>query len=272
MPSQTRKSVSSGLSSVFGTGRELLPSELPTLRAVLRKALLLREEEANMSGKNISRIEMSKIMERVADEVSEFWRNSNSNFQPPVIIGKKAIWKRLMTAWDKGSEVSRNRVKKEVADAFYARLDKLLDITVCQCLISPCLDVGSCNKKCRGFHIACSCPQPVKLPVLELEWINDQRNKDSEKGGMQMTLVDQKEVARLNKALKRKSEEQLRIDKGRKQIAVECEDFDDSNSESSVDSLSVIDIDLNDNVCNDSDTANCEPHCQSIQTNLESQL
>ena len=40
---KTRNEVKSGLTDYLGTGKDMLVSELPTLRAALREAVLIRE-------------------------------------------------------------------------------------------------------------------------------------------------------------------------------------------------------------------------------------
>ena len=59
-----------------------------------------------------------------------------------------------------------------------------------------------CNDR---VHINCNCPREQKVPVEELEWLQNQRVKVGEKGGMQMAGVDSVATKKHDKYLKRKS-------------------------------------------------------------------
>ena len=64
------------------------------------------------------------------------WRKSNVKFAPPVVISREALSKRLQTAWTSISAIARGKAKKADKEQWEAKLDKLLDVTVCQCEIS----------------------------------------------------------------------------------------------------------------------------------------
>ena len=84
-------------------------------------------------------------------------------------------------------------------------LDKLYDITFCQCVIYLCNDNNSgCNGCHYGAHISCTCSQQRKLPKKDLQWLYYQRRKDGDKSIYQMSVNDTEETRRKYKSMKRK--------------------------------------------------------------------
>ena len=65
----------SKISEYLGVGKEFLPSDVPTLRAALRKALLIQEQ--NEEDKR--NIPIPLLMLQVENDVLNQWRKSNSN-------------------------------------------------------------------------------------------------------------------------------------------------------------------------------------------------
>ena len=76
----TRNEVKSSLTEYLGTGREMLESELPTLRAALREAVLIREQRLIQTGKDIRSITMTKVMDTVVTSVQRLWLKSHSYY------------------------------------------------------------------------------------------------------------------------------------------------------------------------------------------------
>ena len=146
-------------------------------------------------------------MDIVVTSVRRLWLKSNSQFMPPVTVEDKSVKKKLMDAWGKASDITMRRItKQKIISSFEEKLDKLLDLTVCQCVIELCVGVCS-STRCSGFHISCDCSREIKLPVLELKWILDQRSKKGEKMcKICMVNLDKVETERLRKAEKRKQE------------------------------------------------------------------
>ena len=86
------------------------------------------------------------------------------------------------------------KVKKITAkkkDFFIDSLAKLFDILVCRCPILDC-DPAECDPfPCDIPNISCDCERNLKIPVIELAFIKDQRNKQGLNGGkMKMKGVD----------------------------------------------------------------------------------
>ena len=107
---KTRNEVKSGLTDYLGTGRDMLASELPTLRAALREAVLIREQRSIQTGKDIRSIPMTEVMDTVVTRIRRLWLKSNSQFMPPVTVEDRAVKKKLMDAWRKASHITRRRI------------------------------------------------------------------------------------------------------------------------------------------------------------------
>ena len=214
---KTRNDSGSKLTDYLGPGKEFLPTEVPTLRGVLRKALLIQEEHIlDFCGDRRS-LSVADLMIKVADSVIEQWQISNNQLAPPVIVTKKALRLRLKTAWENIGLIARGRANNSVKMKWEAKLDKLLDLTVCQCRIvlcsspdSPCQGGKNCDMP-GGGHISCSCSREVKLPVLELEWVYHQRAKVGEVSAMAMVGVDVVETMRQEKAQRRKERDNITV-------------------------------------------------------------
>ena len=90
---------------------------------------------------------------------------------------------------------SEQITKKTQIEAFEDKLDKLYDITKCQCKIETCDEVACPGKwqnsqgkevVCPGAHITCQCVHEEKLPVIDLKFLKSQRQKCGEKGTIVM--------------------------------------------------------------------------------------
>ena len=126
---------------------------------------------------------------------------------------------RLVKEWERAKLAARNKLGKMQKTELEKRLDMLLDPLFCTCSpIVLCKEIGcqgpkatpSCN---LGAHLpSCSCPREKKIPQIELQFVKSQREKKSEKDGMQMSLEDFKEDARQKKAASRKEKEKQGIE------------------------------------------------------------
>ena len=133
------RSSGSHLTQFLGGGSEFIPSEVPTLRDCLRNVIHLQSSVPVRS-----KISIPSIISSVGDNILLLWRQSNSDFIPPVVANKKTIVDRLMRAYDffnwhvsSGRIVGSGRYRharrgKQVADGWINALDRLFDITKCQ--------------------------------------------------------------------------------------------------------------------------------------------
>ena len=152
---KTRKKSGSHLSEYLGTGKELLVSELPTLRDILRYGLLVRELSEN-DPRNMTVKDVSKA---IFDAVTSQWLKANALFKPPVIVSEKSATDKIIEAWDMATKISQNRTKKDQKERFEKKLDKLFDILSCKCQILSCSDFGCLPDCSLEAHINCSCPK-----------------------------------------------------------------------------------------------------------------
>ena len=176
----TRTGLSSSdekLINLVGTGKEFLPSEVPTLRDIIRKDI---EIQQGVIYKGISRnnFSVTNLARELTDLVINQWHKSNANFQPPVTIDTRTIALLIEKKWNILREISRGKAKKGCEEKIMPFLEKLFDITACKCEIYLCdTERANCNGCHYGAHISCSCPQKQIIPLLELRWLYYQRKK-----------------------------------------------------------------------------------------------
>ena len=151
------------MTEFLGVPKVLNPSELPTNRAVLLQAILLRQPKMvidNIDNRNYSNQQLAKDVGLL---VSSQWSKANAKLKPPVIIKEYAIVKRIVTLLEKVKNVVHGRVKKQQKVLFILNLVKLMDLTTCPHNIYLCRDEKSgCSdsKSCLvQAHIICSCPR-----------------------------------------------------------------------------------------------------------------
>ena len=169
---KTRHTSVSKLRDFLGGPAKFLESEVPTLRDVMRKGLLLQEKELIEKSVNRRNLTVRELSEKLAEEVMVKWSDSNPQFVPPVVIKISSLVERISTAWSKLSSISLGKEKKKTVETWTRKLDTLLDITVCKCPITLCSDSeGPCssNDCSYGAHNTCSCPGASKLPLIELQ-------------------------------------------------------------------------------------------------------
>ena len=235
---KTRHSSDSKLADYLESGRALLATELPTLRCVLRQGLFFREErvlqESSHPTKTMSTTyPVNELSIEMAKAVVAQWQRANVGFQPPVVIAQDGLVKKIKLAWETANNIAWKRItKKAQIKTFEDKLDKLVDITKCRCDIISCEDFGcpeSCRrckdcgrcgacKKCKeclecdqGAHISCSCVREMKLPLLELKFIDLQRKKTGEIGQMMISsTIDTVEQKKQLKTISRKELEARR--------------------------------------------------------------
>lgn len=121
---RTRHTSSTAIMAYLGTSRELLPSELPTLRAVFRLALFLRENEDQY----LSQISIEALMKKVAVQVVAQYKLANHEFEPPVIWTLPGITQRLLKTWQDVSQVAKGKANKKQKDDLERKLDLIFDI------------------------------------------------------------------------------------------------------------------------------------------------
>ena len=208
---RTRHSSSTKLAEYLGAGVELLPTEVPTLRDVLRKGLLIQEEKMLLEGGGRKNYPVKDMIVELTTVVYSQWEKSNFKFKPPVLSDKKVVVKRLQYAWEKVNAIAlKKETKPSVVNVWEAKLDNLFDITLCQCPITLCDDTPHppCKTECKAeAHISCTCTAPQKLPLLDLAWVKGQRDKIGSKSKHQLYKADLVETMQQEKTAKRKHDD-----------------------------------------------------------------
>ena len=143
---RTRYNSESKLASFLGSGRDLLPSELPTLRAVLRAGIKLNEDKAETKQK----YPIQELALDVAKLVEAQWLKANNELIPPKVSTLKSIQRRIQTAWRFG----KKKKKITTIEIFKDTLDKLFDITKCRCKIFPCSVSPPCHDSRTGKNVS----------------------------------------------------------------------------------------------------------------------
>lgn len=208
MAKHTRTSAASNLTELVGPGKDFLPSEVPTWRAVFQRGVLLREEQEVLNGVTKFNYPLTKLAPALAKLVCKQWKKSNSSFVPPIILKEKTLSNKILIKWKQMVTVANGNASHKVTTSAISELDTLLDLCLCKHKIVLCdskeIDCAGCSDKA---HITCDCTIKTKIPKLELRWLFYQRVKTTEKSVLQISTVDYKETKRINNATKRKAQE-----------------------------------------------------------------
>ena len=207
----TRASAHTHLVDMVGGPEELPLADLPTRRSVLRKMILEKMQDP----RDIRNIPNMEVAVKVGGSVLDAWGKINSKMERALVKEKEVarrvfhLWERLLDVASGGKKGKKKKKKygnqNNKKEVFVADLDKLFDITSCHCTIRTCQELN-CQKECEAtgkVHITCTCSEEFKIPVLELEFIHDQRMKLGVKGKLMIGGLDAVETARQVKAKER---------------------------------------------------------------------
>ena len=109
---KTRKQSYSKLSELVGSGKDFLPSEVPTLRAVIQKGILIREGVLVELEKAKTEVHSKDIIAQLVPLIVAQWQISNAKFTPAVTIKEKSIRTKVERPWWMVEEVKRGRAGK----------------------------------------------------------------------------------------------------------------------------------------------------------------
>ena len=90
MAPSTRASVNCRLVSLVGPGKNFLPSDVPTLRAVLQKCILIQEQNFIKQEKNRKQLSVNDSCQLLASEVQDQWQKPNEQFVEPITVSQKS--------------------------------------------------------------------------------------------------------------------------------------------------------------------------------------
>jgi hypothetical protein len=110
---RTRHSSSTRLDEYLGPGTELLRTEVPTLRDILRKELLIQEEKMLSQGGDRTNYPVRQMIEELATV------KSNYKFKTPVVSDRKNVLRRLMSAWENINSIALKRETKQSVVSFW---------------------------------------------------------------------------------------------------------------------------------------------------------
>ena len=110
--STTRKQAASRLSDYVGPGKEFLVSEVPTLRAIIQRGILLREVAMIEDCASKSRTFVGDLVRELAPLILQQWQRSNAKFCPPVTLTEKSLVQKLELLWTRVADLARGRPKK----------------------------------------------------------------------------------------------------------------------------------------------------------------
>ena len=129
MSLRTRNASGCNLKDFLGSGRPVLPSDLPTLRSALCFALHLQDEYVGCEYQTKQQIPLNDLMKEVSVEVCERYKKANHMFVPPVTINEKTLKERLVKHWNIARVVaSRGKYSQKEKTDLEDKLDCLLDI------------------------------------------------------------------------------------------------------------------------------------------------
>ena len=102
----------------FGQAKELNPSEVPTVRAVIQLGLHIKDQKQlveNMATTNLTKGDLARSM---APIVLQQWEKANPLFKPPVIIKENTLVKRIERTWQRAEDLAWGRKSKKERDNF----------------------------------------------------------------------------------------------------------------------------------------------------------
>ena len=168
---KTRNDSNCTLVEYLGVGKELVQSELPTLRAALQLALHCQDERWRQDDVNKRNYPVKELMKDVTAKVLVQWERANDVLKPPILCTSRSLERRLEKEWERAKLAARNKLGKDQKLELEEKLGKLLDPLNCVCQpIQSCVEVGCLGRKrkpvpCQdGGHLNCVCPKENKIP------------------------------------------------------------------------------------------------------------
>ena len=92
---RTRHKLDKKMSLLFRSGQTFLESDLPTLRAVLRLGVNLRENQLVLSGTAKNLYTDNKLAGDLAEAVLVQFRKANAEFKPPIVSTNKSLHSKI---------------------------------------------------------------------------------------------------------------------------------------------------------------------------------
>jgi len=134
----------------------------------------------------------------ISEASTSVWKNINSNLP---ILSELSVWVKVKALCTKALDINRGRMKKSVRETCCEMLDRLFDISSCECS----LDTANCGHPlvkcakilCAEEHVVCTCPLDKKVPTAERLYLRDLRLKTKSEriyqmAGTQSILMNQR--------------------------------------------------------------------------------
>ena len=212
MGPKTRKSSGSKMSEYLGPSKDLLVSDLPTLRSVLCLGQLIMERQG------VEQMTVNDMAKEVYNRVVAQYYKANAKFVPPVILDDNWGVKKVVTAWNNVNTILRKQKgAQKLHQKMQLELDHLFDMVRCQCPIKcvgedgitvDCKDDDCLRKTNHHQQMRCTCDKDLKIPMLDLGFIRAQRLKVGDRSTYQIGLNDKPESKKQQKNLDRKALDQ----------------------------------------------------------------
>ena len=150
------------------------------------------------------------IAGQIAEKVRQKWVQCNPEL---VLISDLAVKNKIVRDMKAAQNIKAKKASKVQVDNFMYKLDRLFDILCCRCPFVDCSDMSCQVENCSAAHINCECLRRFKIPVLELEFVKDQRLKVGHRGNLQIGQPDIPEAVRQQTAKDRVEQEKLSNEK-----------------------------------------------------------
>ena len=130
MAPKSRCSVELRLVSMFGPGKDLNQTELPTIRQIIQYGIHLRQK-AQIEDESSRKYLNNQLFSDIRDGVVKLWNKANYKFVTPIIISDQRITERIELIWNKANQYSHNSYSKKLSDKNKKYKEKLtLHVTV----------------------------------------------------------------------------------------------------------------------------------------------
>jgi len=137
---------------IIGKPEELPTADLPTLKNVLRKALLIKQN-------SIDNLSLRDLAEKLVPLVKLAYQQVNIDLP---LIQDRSIYNKILRGIQDWKYLAKTSHKGRKLENFQDKLEELFDIVFCRCKIVSCEAFGcvGCN---FGAHTTCTCPQSKKV-------------------------------------------------------------------------------------------------------------
>ena len=180
MPAKLRKTRHSSGPSLCS------PFELPDSKQLYTKKCIL--SAIKMEQKKNPSAEIIDIAKKIEPIVGLKWKEVNPCLS---VITPDSVIKKIVRIYETDHKMNIKQITAKKKKFFMDNLDKLFDILSCKCPFVECDPTECGSVPCDIPHIHCDCLRHLKIPVIELAFIKDQRDKVGLNGGkMVMGGVD----------------------------------------------------------------------------------